>query len=200
MEFTEIMLQLFLYSLIAVFSENLVFSRGLGTSTALSYSRKSKNIYIFGGILTCMSLVISLSSYGINLLIKNVSFRQYIRPLLFIAAATVIYYVIYILLKRFGGAFGKVILPHLPYAIFNCTLFGAVYIAIGGKFNIVQTIGFSLGSGVGFTLAALFIAEGRRRLEDTDLPEAFKGLPAMFVYIGILALGFYGLVGHLLPM
>ena len=55
--------------------------------------------------------------------------------------------------------------------------------------------GFGFGSGVGYLVAVLVVDEGRRRLRSKDIPHIFRGLPSVLIYIGILSLAIYGLVG-----
>ena len=50
------------------------------------------------------------------------------------------------------------------------------------------------GMGGGFAAAAR-AGGGRRRLRSKDIPHIFRGLPSVLIYIGILSLAIYGLVG-----
>ena len=59
-----------------------------------------------------------------------------------------------------------------------------------------QSLGFGLGSGIGYVLAVLLVTEARHRLRSKAIPEAFRGLPITLVYIGVLALAIYGFTGH----
>lgn len=195
----ELLTQFFTASLIAIFVENLVISRGLGTSTVLFSARGAKHIFMFGGLLTLMTVLASMATFGVNLLVGSLPYKVYIRPLAFILAMTIVYYIVYFTLGRFMKSASEYVRRYLGYATFNCAVLGAVYLAVNGKYGLVQTIGFGLGAGVGFTLASLLIAEGRRRVEMAAVPKAFKGLPVTLLYIGILSLAFFGLIGHQLP-
>ncbi|SDN01773.1 Rnf-Nqr domain containing protein [Acetanaerobacterium elongatum] len=195
----ELLAQFFSASLLAIFVENLVLSRGLGTSTVLFSARGAKPIFMFGGLLTLMTTLSSMAAFGVNLLVGSLSFKAYVRPLAFILAMTAIYYIVYFTLGRFMKSGGEYIRRYLGYATFNCAVLGSAYLVINGKYDIIQTLGFGIGAGVGFTLASLLIAEGRRRVEMAAVPKAFKGLPVTLLYIGILSLAFFGFIGHQLP-
>ena len=65
-------------------------------------------------------------------------------------------------------------------------------------FDLLQTMGFALGSGVGYVLAVLVVREGARKMDNEDVPATFRGLPVTLLYIGILALAIYGFTGHLI--
>ena len=64
------------------------------------------------------------------------------------------------------------------------------------NFNLAQHLGFALGSGVGYMASVLLVVEGQRKLSRRSVPAAFRGLPIMLIYIGILALAVYGFTGH----
>ena len=55
-------------------------------------------------------------------------------------------------------------------------------------------------NGVGYLVAVFIVDEGRRRLRSKDVPSIFQGLPASLIYIGILSLAIYGLLGHAVTM
>ena len=64
------------------------------------------------------------------------------------------------------------------------------------SFTFGQTMGFALGSGVGYVLAVQVVLEGQRKLDSEKVPGIFRGLPVALLYIGILALAIYGFTGH----
>ena len=51
----------------------------------------------------------------------------------------------------------------------------------------------------GFGFAAIMVGYGISRLEYCHVPKVFKGVPIALIYLGLLSLAFYGLVGHQLP-
>ena len=67
---------------------------------------------------------------------------------------------------------------------------------VGPKAKFVLDMGFCLGSGIGFTVATLYVAEGQRKIRNRDVPGSFKGLPVTLLYIGILSLCIYSFTGY----
>ncbi len=59
---------------------------------------------------------------------------------------------------------------------------------------LAQTIAFGMGSGLGYVYHFI-VREGRHRISSKDVPAIFRACPAT-IYIGILSLAIYGLVGH----
>ncbi len=195
----EMMVQFFTYAATAALIENLVLSRGLGTSTVLFSASGAKRIFQFGALFTFMALISSMLACVVNPLISKLSFRAYVRPLVFILLLTLLYYIVYFTVGRIMKSAAEYLRSYLPYATFNCAMLGVLYISLNGGYSLVQAAGFSFGSGVGFTVASLLIAEGKRRLDTDRIPRTFRGLPIALLYIGLISLALFGLIGHQLP-
>ena len=73
---------------------------------------------------------------------------------------------------------------------------GTMLVCANQNYTILQCIAFSLGSGLGYVFAVYIVREGRRRLRSKAVPSIFQGLPSSMIYIGVLSLAIYALVGH----
>ena len=118
-----------------------------------------------------------------------------LRPLIYLSCATIAMAVVWLLLHLFGRV-GRPYLEQLALATYNCCVLGTILICVNQNFTLLETIAFSLGSGIGYLFAVAAVDEGRRRLRSKDVPGIFTGMPISLIYIGILALAIYGLVGH----
>ena len=49
---------------------------------------------------------------------------------------------------------------------------------------------------LGYVFAVFIVREGRRRLRSKAISSIFQGLPSSMIYIGVLSLAIYALVGH----
>ena len=86
----------------------------------------------------------------------------------------------------------------LVTASFNSCVLGTMLIVAIQSLTLPQAIGFALGSGGGYYLAVVLVAEGQRRLRNRRIPMSFRGLPITLLYLGMLALAIYGFTGHTL--
>ena len=110
--------------------------------------------------------------------------------------SVVAFFVVLLIVALLGGKIAaKDYVELLPMATFNCCVLGTLLVAASQNYNLLQSIGFGFGSGVGYLVAVLVVDEGRRRLRSKDIPHIFRGLPSVLIYIGILSLAIYGLVG-----
>ena len=119
----------------------------------------------------------------------KISTWQYCIPIILIAMG-----IVWLLLGLFPKS-RDACREQLPGATFNCCVLGTLLVAASQNYNLLQSIGFGFGSGVGYLVAVLVVDEGRRRLRSKDIPHIFRGLPSVLIYIGILSLAIYGLVG-----
>ncbi len=77
----------------------------------------------------------------------------------------------------------------------NCIILAVPLVNAGEKYNLLESLAFGFGSGIGFALALIIMASIRERLELAEVPAPFKGLPMAFVTAGLIALAFTGFSG-----
>lgn len=189
----------FLYAVAAMFAENAVFSRALGVSRLVKLVDDSTvDTLVFGGLMCAVQLISAPLAKVANSLIQPFKFRSAIRPLVFILCGAVAFAVVLGLVLLIFKSRAKDIVAVLPMATFNTAVLGMMLLTATQGFSWVQTMGFALGSGVGYVLAVLVVREGARKMDNEDVPATFRGLPVTLLYIGILALAIYGFTGHLI--
>ena len=184
------------YALIAMFLENTILTRALGTSTSLLIIRKRFSLGLFSLILTVITTLSAVIVYLINPLLNSLSFRYFITPLVFVLIISVVYVAVLLLTNFCFKKLKEKILPMVHLSAFNCAVLGALLLGSQGNMNFPSFLGFGLGTGVGFALATFLLSIAYERLYSDRVPRAFRGFPAMLLYIGILSLSFYGLIGH----
>ena len=62
-------------------------------------------------------------------------------------------------------------------------------------YNFVESMVSSLGCGLGFLLAMVLFSGMRSRIEESNIPESFKGLPVTLVAASFISLAFFGFAG-----
>lgn len=188
----------FVYAVAAVFAQNAVFSRALGVSRLVKLVEDSTvDTLTFGGLMCLIQLIAAPLAHYANRWLQPLSFRGAVRPLVFVlcsAAAFLVVLALVLLVFRLQNAKQMVVV--LPMATFNSAVMGMLLLTATQNFTLLQTMGFALGTGVGYMLAVIIVTEGQRKLRSRAVPAAFKGLPATLLYIGILSLAIYGFTGH----
>lgn len=77
----------------------------------------------------------------------------------------------------------------------NCIILAVPLINAGEGYNLIESLAFGLGSGLGFALALIIMASIREKLELADVPRSFRGLPISFIAAALIALAFTGFSG-----
>ena len=187
-------------ALTAFAAENAIFARGLGLNRHLLFLKSPRQGILYGSLLTWMLVISSLLVGLANLLLPQAPYTPFLRAPVFFVCVTLVYLATYWLSRKCYPRLHIRIRSALPISTFNSALFGALFVPTLQEFDIFQTLGYSLGAGAGYTAALLVIYYARKRLAISPVPRAFRGLPILLVYIGLLSLAIYGLIGHMLQV
>ena len=184
--------QFLTYAVMAVFAENAVFFRALGVSRL----NKLVNDPKISTWQYCIPIILvqTISAPALAKVLPGWLPVNALRPLVFLNCSLIAMGIVWLLLGLFPKS-RDACREQLPGATFNCCVLGTLLVAASQNYNLLQSIGFGFGSGVGYLVAVLVVDEGRRRLRSKDIPHIFRGLPSVLIYIGILSLAIYGLVG-----
>ena len=82
---------MFYYALIAILLENTVFTRGLGTSTALFATRKKHDVFLLGSIMTVLVAASALILYFIFPHLRSLQYSYYIIPPVYVLIVGAVY-------------------------------------------------------------------------------------------------------------
>ena len=63
------------------------------------------------------------------------------------------------------------------------------------NYNFLQTVGFAIGSGLGWMLAIVSMAAIRAKIKETSVPKGLQGPPITLIITGIMAMAFIGFSG-----
>lgn len=182
-----------LYLFASAVAQNIVLTTGLGSSMLMRVVRHPKDILPFSAMLGGFSVLTVAICYPLDDLIGTGVWAKLLRPLMIAAVVAVLYCIAHAILKRACPAFYIRMAKFLPLAAFNNLVIGVALIC---NHNFTTTffgaIGLTLGGCAGFILLSLVTAEGIERVDNPDIPPAFRGLPIILVFVGLLALAVLG--------
>ena len=110
-----------------------------------------------------------------------------------VIAATVQFTELY--LRSVSPLLHKLLGIYLPLITTNCAVLGVVLLSQQQELSLFETMVFSLGAALGFSLVLVLFAALREKLQHSDMPAPFAGTPIALVTAGLLALGFLGFAG-----
>ena len=197
----DLLLEVLSVFLSAALLENMVFSRALGVSRTTLVQEKRSDVVAFSVSVLFMCTVSSLLGWGIRWLLTRSPWEisLFVKQAVLFLAVIISYFLLHLLavkkMKDLAALFGNVV----SYAAFNGAVYGSLLISYTKELGLLPSLAHGVGAGCGMVVASALILCGHRRMDIRDIPRAFRGMPAMLLYIGILALALYGFVGHNLP-
>ena len=187
----------FSYALLAVFAQNAVFTRALGVSRLVQLVGDDRtSSWLFGMQLCITQVLVAPLAYFAGSFIAPLPNRAQLRPVMYLTCIAAVCLFELLVLKLAKGPRSGQLIRILPVAAVNSGVLGTVLVERTQSFTLEQSIGFGLGSGLGYLLAVMLVTEAQNRLRSRAIPEAFRGLPVTLIYIGVLALAIYGFTGH----
>ena len=119
----------------------------------------------------------------------------YMETVVFILVIAALVQLVEIVLKRYIPSLHKSLGVYLPLITTNCGVLGITMNNISDGYNYVESLFAALGCGLGFFLAMVMFSGIRQRIEASNPPKAFRGMPITLISAGILSLCFYGFAG-----
>ena len=173
---------------------NFVLALFLGICPFLGVSAKRATAWNMGLAVIFVMLVSSVSAYGINWLLTRFEI-EFLRLICFIAVIASAVQLVEMTMKKFSPALFRALGIFLPLITTNCAILGVALFQTFRDYSFLQCLAFSLGAGVGFTLALMLMAGLRERLELSRVPDVSQGAAMTLMLAGLLSLAFMGFAG-----
>jgi len=180
----------------AIFTNNILLTNFLGLCPFLSISREVRSSLGLGVavvfVMTCTAVINYLVYYYV-LVPLNLDHFRFIVFIIIIASFVQL---VELSVERFFPALYFVLGIFLPLITVNCAILGASLFLIIREYNLVQSIAYGAGSGIGWMIAIIAVGAIREKLQKTArLPKGLEG-PAITLFItGIMALAFMAFSG-----
>ena len=191
-------------SLGAILTNNFIFAQFLGICPFLGVSKKSDTAVGMGLAVTFVMGLASAFCFGVNKLLVALGL-DYMQTVAFILVVASLVQFIEMFLKKSMPTLYTALGVYLPLITTNCCVLGVTILAVQDYSSVVAEYGFGLafaealicsaGAGVGFLVAMLLFCGVRSRVENSNPPESFKGLPITLVSAAITSLSFMGFGG-----
>jgi Na+-translocating ferredoxin:NAD+ oxidoreductase subunit A len=189
-------LELISIFLSALLVNNFVLAKFLGICSFLGVSQKIETAKGMGFAVTFVMVLATIMTYIVNVFILVPLNLQYLSTLAFILVIAALVQFVEIVIKKTQPGLYRALGIFLPLITTNCAVLGVAVINMDKGFNLAQGIANALGAALGYMLAIVLLAGLRERMEDnTNMPEAFRGLPISLITAGLMAIAFFGFSG-----
>jgi len=189
------MSEFFIILVSAILVNNFVLARFLGICPFLGVSKKTETALGMG---MAVIFVMTLASIFTNLIYHLVLVPyglEFLKIVSFILVIASLVQLVETVLRKISPSLYHALGIYLPLITTNCAILGLALLNIIKQYDLVHSIVFGLGAGIGFTLALLIMSGIRERLEFADVPKPLRGVPVALIVAGLLSMAFMGFSG-----
>ena len=179
----------------AALVNNFVLSQFMGICPFLGVSKKVETAAGMGGAVVFVITIASLcTSILYNYLLVPAQL-EYLNTILFILVIAALVQFVEMVLKKMMPALYKSLGVYLPLITTNCAVLGVALLSVQNEYGVLESVVNGIGASLGFLLAIVLMAGIREKLENSNIPEAFKGTPIVLITAGLMAIAFCGFGG-----
>lgn len=178
-----------------VLTENFVLSKTFGICPFLGVSKKISGSIGMGAAVIFVMLFATLITYPVYTFLLVPNDIEYLKTIAFILIIALFVQLVEMFLKKYVKTLYKALGVYLPLITTNCAVLGVTVLNVDNGYSFTQSVVNALSGGIGFMLALLLFSGVRRRIQHSDIPETFKGVPITMIAASIVSLCFLGFAG-----
>lgn len=179
----------------AIFVNNFILTKFLGLCPFFGVSTKTKSALSMGTALTFVTALSAVVTWSIYTFILVPLKLEYLQIIVFILVIATVVQFVELFIKKSNPFLYKALGIYLPLITTNCIVMGVALLNIREGYSFLEALVFGIGGGAGFTLAILLMSGIRERLELSDVPKPFQGLPIAFIVAALMSLAFLAFSG-----
>lgn len=181
--------------LAGILTENFVLSKTFGICPFLGVSKKISSSIGMGAAVIFVMLCATVMTYPLYTYLLVPNDVAYLKTIAFILIIALFVQLIEMFLKKLVPPLYKALGIYLPLITTNCAVLGVTVLNVDNNYSFVESVTNAIAGGIGFTIALLLFAGVRARIENSDVPETFKGVPITLIAASIVSLCFLGFSG-----
>lgn len=180
----------------AILVNNVVLSQFLGICPFLGVSRTTETAKGMGA---AVIFVMTIASFVCAIIEKFILGEElaYLNTIVFILVIAALVQLVEMFLKKMMKGLYQSLGVYLPLITTNCAVLGIALLNVQKEYGILKSTVNGFATAAGFALALYLMAGIRERIEENDIPEAFRGTPIVLIISGLMAIAFFGFAGLL---
>jgi electron transport complex protein RnfA len=194
----------------AIFINNFIFSRILGTCPYVGVSGQLDSAIGMGVAVTFVLAMASAVAYvvytyllaptPVNLFYHLFGLQKppdltFLNTIVFILVIAALVQFVEMVVQKTAPSLYKSLGIYLPLITTNCAVLGVALLNVNAQYDFIESTVHGFAAGIGFTIALVLMAGIREKLQLADVPRAMRGLPITFIMAGLIALAFLGFSG-----
>ncbi len=189
------MKELLLIAVGSALINNVVLSQFLGLCPFLGVSKKIKTA---AGMGAAVIFVITIAAAVTSLIYDGILVRfdlDYLKTIVFILVIAALVQLVEMVLKKMSPALYSALGVYLPLITTNCAVLGIALTNVQNGYNLLTSVVNGFATAAGFAISIVILAGIRERMEHSDIPKAFQGMPIVLIAAGLMAIAFSGFAG-----
>ena len=179
----------------AILVENFVLVQFLGICPFLGVSKKLSTAVGMSAAVVFVMTIASAATWLVNEYLLAPYGLEYLQTISFILVIAALVQLVETVLKKLIPSLYKALGIYLPLITTNCAVLGVALMNMERKYSLLNSVIYSFGAGLGFTLALVLFSGVRERIEHNDIPESLKGLPITLIAAALVSVAFFGFRG-----
>lgn len=179
----------------AVFTNNMILSNFLGMCSFIAVSNEIKTATSLGQAVTFVLTFTTLLNYLVYQYILLPLGLDYLRFIVFIIVIAAFVQLLEMIVERYFQNLYFALGIFLPLITVNCAILGVSLFVIIREYNLMQSMAFGIGSGIGWTLAIVTLAAIKQKIKNAPIPKGLEGPGITLIITGLMALAFIGFSG-----
>lgn len=178
----------------SIFTSNMIFSNFLGMCSFIAVSKEIETATGLGIAVTFVLTITTIINFFLYKLVVRFNI-EYLRYIIFIISIAAFVQLLEMILEKYIPNLYYALGIFLPLITVNCAILGVSLFMVIRNYNFLQTVGFAIGSGLGWMLAIISMAGIRSKIKDSSVPKGLQGSPLTLIITGIMAMAFIGFSG-----
>ena len=178
----------------SIFTSNMIFSNFLGMCSFIAVSKEIETATGLGIAVTFVLTITTIINFFLYKLVVRFNI-EYLRYIIFIISIAAFVQLLEMILEKYIPNLYYALGIFLPLITVNCAILGVSLFMVIRNYNFLQTVGFAIGSGLGWMLAIVSMAGIRSKIKDSSVPKGPQGSPLTLIITGIMAMAFIGFSG-----
>ena len=179
----------------AILTNNILLTYFLGMCSFIACSSQIETSVGLGVAVTFVLTMTTMINYAIYHFVLIPLSLEHLMFIVFIAVIAAFVQFVEMVVERFSPKLYFALGIFLPLITVNCAILGASIFLVNREYTFVQSVGFGLGSGIGFTLAIVLMAGLRQKMRYSNVPKPFQGVSIAMIITSVLAMAFMGFAG-----
>jgi Na+-transporting NADH:ubiquinone oxidoreductase subunit E len=115
---------------------------------------------------------------------------SFLKLVTFIAVVAAIVQAVEMIIDRFSPFLYSSLGVFLPLIAVNCAILGAALFMVERDYDLIESVAYGTGSGLGWMLAIVSMAAIRKKLRYADVPKGLEDFGITMISTGLMAMAF----------